>query len=206
MSSMLAAAVAAIGYLPSRIRLMAWATRWGYGERQTTLDGLREQADELRRSRARIVAAADAERIAAHAAPPVRRAVRGRAIRQRLRRPADRRALRADLGVRRPDPGLGPQRPPRLRRGHRNRVLVADQDRIGHDPAQRAPMRSPRPSSSRPRACRPWCGLTTASYRPWKWGRRFCAKALRPSAASSVAKQMVCRSRSYWMAFSNGTE
>ncbi len=61
MSSMFAA-VAAIGHLPSRTQLMVWATRLGYGPRQTTLDELRRQADELRRSRARIVAAADAER------------------------------------------------------------------------------------------------------------------------------------------------
>jgi len=44
--------------------------------------------------------------------------------------PVGRGDLQADLGVRRQDPGLEPQCPPRLRRGHRNRVLVAEQDRI----------------------------------------------------------------------------
>jgi signal transduction histidine kinase len=62
MSSMLAAAVAATGYVPPRTRLMAWAMRLGCGARQATLDELCRQTDELRRSRARIVAAADAER------------------------------------------------------------------------------------------------------------------------------------------------
>jgi signal transduction histidine kinase len=62
MTSMRTPAVAAIGYLPTRSRLMAWATRLGYRARQATPDELRRQTDELRRSRARIVAAADAER------------------------------------------------------------------------------------------------------------------------------------------------
>ena len=55
----------------------------------------------------------------------------GAGVRRRLYRPADPRALQADLGVRRQDPGLGPQRSPRLRRGHRNHVLAAEQDRTG---------------------------------------------------------------------------
>ena len=67
------------------------------------------------------------------AASPVRPGPRRRAVRQRLHRPAGRRALQADLGVRRQDPGLGPRRPPRLRCGHRNHLLAGDQDRIGRD-------------------------------------------------------------------------
>src|SRR6516165_7196897 len=62
MSSMPAAAVGGPGYSPQRTRLMAWAMRWRHRARQATLDELRRQTNELRRSRARIVAAADAER------------------------------------------------------------------------------------------------------------------------------------------------
>ena len=62
----------------------------------------------------------------------LRRTLGRRGVRRRLHRPADCRALPADLGVRRHDRGLGPRRPPRLRRGHRNRVLAADQTRLDH--------------------------------------------------------------------------
>ena len=71
----------------------------------------------------------------------------GAAVLPRLHRPAGRRALPADLGVRRQDPGLGPRRPPRLRRGHRNHVLAADQNRLDRglrpETKQPGPARNP---------------------------------------------------------------
>ena len=44
------------------------------------------------------------------------------------------------------------------------------------------------------------------SHRPRKFAFRFSLKACLPSAASSVAKQMVWRSRSYWIASSRFIE
>src|SRR3546814_8870380 len=42
--------------------------------------------------------------------------------------------------------------------------------------------------------------------RRWNCGGRFSVKAARPSFASSVAKQIACRSRSYSIALSSGID